>query len=209
MDRCYVWFVPPGVTAPVPYGLMQAATNGRWRFAYGRRYAARSDAISIAPDFPLDGASRNAWLDPLPGDALPAPIADVGPGRWADHLLQKRLGRPPTPIEGLLASGPARLGALAFSETRDTPPDTGASGVLPLAQLPALAESVARIETADEIPAAYRFALAHGPSVGGRRPKADFIDEHGQLWIAKLPSRLDTVPDYPRLEAFGLAACRT
>ncbi len=31
--------------------------------------------------------------------------------------------------------------------------------------------------------------IPHGSSLGGARPKASIIDPHGQLWIAKFPSR--------------------
>jgi hypothetical protein len=34
-------------------------------------------------------------------------------------------------------------------------------------------------------------SLAPGRSLGGARPKASVLDEHGQLWIAKFPSALD------------------
>ncbi|HET9569888.1 MAG TPA: HipA domain-containing protein [Bacteroidales bacterium] len=35
--------------------------------------------------------------------------------------------------------------------------------------------------------------IAPGSSLGGARPKANIIDEHGQLWIAKFPSQNDFV----------------
>lgn len=204
-ERRYVWIVLPDETAAIPCGLLEASMGRRWHFAYGRRYAARRDAISLSPDFPLDTALRGQWLEPLPGDALPAAIADVGPGRWGEYLLEKRLGRPAKPIEGLLATGAARIGALLFSEGPNRPPDLGIGDTLPLERLPDIADSVASLETADDIPQRYRFALERGPSVGGQRPKADFHDAQGQLWIAKFSSHKDHIPDHPRLEAFGLA----
>jgi serine/threonine-protein kinase HipA len=30
--------------------------------------------------------------------------------------------------------------------------------------------------------------MAPGSSLGGARPKASVVDEHGQLWIARFPS---------------------
>jgi serine/threonine-protein kinase HipA len=35
--------------------------------------------------------------------------------------------------------------------------------------------------------------IAPGSSLGGARPKANVIDEHGDLWIAKFPSKGDTI----------------
>ncbi len=34
--------------------------------------------------------------------------------------------------------------------------------------------------------------MAPGSSIGGARPKANVVDEHGNLWIAKFPSKNDT-----------------
>ena len=35
--------------------------------------------------------------------------------------------------------------------------------------------------------------MAPGSSLGGARPKASILDEHGNLWIAKFPSKNDTI----------------
>lgn len=35
--------------------------------------------------------------------------------------------------------------------------------------------------------------IAPGSSLGGARPKANIIDEQGHLWIAKFPSKNDTI----------------
>ena len=35
--------------------------------------------------------------------------------------------------------------------------------------------------------------MAPGSSLGGARPKANILDEHGNLWIAKFPSKNDTI----------------
>jgi serine/threonine-protein kinase HipA len=201
----YVWVFAPGQSAPQLCGLLQPRDNGSVRFSYGRHYASRPDACSLSPDYPLDAALRGQWLEPLPGEQLPPIFDDLAPGRWGELVLRKRLGRPPLALESLLAVGDARLGALGFSANRDQPPASGIGDVLPLADLPRLAEAVARIESGDTIADEYRYALMHGPSVGGRRPKADFVDENGQLWVAKFTSAMDVIADQPRLEAFGLA----
>jgi serine/threonine-protein kinase HipA len=204
----YVWVFAPGQVRPQLCGLLQPRENGSVRFSYGRQYAARADAFSLSPDYPLDAALRGQWLEPLPGEHLPPVFDDLAPGRWGELVLRKRLGRPPRALESLLAVGDARLGALGFSESREQAPNAGIGGVLPLSALPRLAEAVARIESSDEVPDEYRYALQHGPSIGGRRPKADFVDENGQLWIAKFTSAMDVIADQPRLEAFGMAMAR-
>jgi serine/threonine-protein kinase HipA len=35
--------------------------------------------------------------------------------------------------------------------------------------------------------------MAPGSSLGGARPKANILDENGQPWIAKFPSKNDTI----------------
>ncbi len=35
--------------------------------------------------------------------------------------------------------------------------------------------------------------MAPGSSLGGARPKANILDEHGNLWIAKFPTKNDTI----------------
>jgi serine/threonine-protein kinase HipA len=35
--------------------------------------------------------------------------------------------------------------------------------------------------------------MAPGSSLGGARPKANIMDKHGQLWIAKFPSKNDPI----------------
>lgn len=205
MEQLYVWIYPPGSAEPILCGVLQEREGGSAAFSYGRLYAARPNAFSLSPDYPLETALRGEWLEPLPGDHLPLPFADVAPGRWGEFVMTKRLGRPPRALESLVEVGPARLGALGFSSSRDEAPVVGYGNVLALELLPELAEAVASIEQAREVPNQYRYALEHGPSVGGRRPKADFVDKRGQLWIAKFVSAMDTLDDFPLLEAFGLA----
>lgn len=208
MAPLYVWVFLAGNPTPVLCGLLQPRADGSVAFGYGRHYAARLDAQSLTPDFPLEASLGERWLEPMPGERLPLPFADVGPGRWGEFVMTKKLGRSPGALESLLEMGPARLGAFGFSTSRDAPPELGYGDVLPLDHLPGLAEAVASIEQAREVPPQYRYALKHGPSVGGRRPKADFVDAHGQLWLAKFVSSMDTLDDLPLLEAFGLEMAR-
>ncbi|ABI57650.1 hypothetical protein Mlg_2310 [Alkalilimnicola ehrlichii MLHE-1] len=49
-NRAYVWIWLPGQTSPVVAGLVERDDQDRYRFAYGRRYLAREDAISLYPD---------------------------------------------------------------------------------------------------------------------------------------------------------------
>jgi serine/threonine-protein kinase HipA len=208
MEQLYVWMFLPESQKPSLCGVLSEQPDGSAVFNYGRLYAARSDAVSLMPEYRLDAALRDEPLEPLPGDHLPLPFADLGPGRWGEFLMRKRLHRAPRALESLTEVGLARLGAFGFSRSREEAPDSGTGDVLPLQALPDLAEAVASIELAKSVAPEYRYALSHGPSVGGRRPKADFVDSKGQLWIAKFVSGMDTLRDFPLLEAFGLSMAR-
>src|SRR5690606_8496865 len=45
----------------------------------------------------------------------------------------------------------------------------------------------------DEVKKWLAVLMAPGSSLGGARPKANILDEKGELWIAKFPSKNDTI----------------
>ena len=45
--RAYVWIWLPGQTSPVVAGLVERDDQDRYRFAYGRRYLARSSCSAF------------------------------------------------------------------------------------------------------------------------------------------------------------------
>ena len=55
------------------------------------------------------------------------------------------------------------------------------------------AEVLEMNEDSDEVKKWLAILMAPGSSLGGARPKANIIDDHGQLWIAKFPSKSDTI----------------
>jgi serine/threonine-protein kinase HipA len=141
------------------------------------------------------------------GKALFGIFLDSCPDRWGRMLIRRREaikarqdGRPVKKLaesDYLLAvHDETRMGALRFNldessvfENSDqelsTPPWT----------------SLRELETAcrryeENIPDSEHdkwisMLIAPGSSLGGARPKANVLDEHGNLWIAKFPSRAD------------------
>jgi len=90
-----------------------------------------------------------------------------------------------------------RMGALRFKldangpfldNTRDTP-------IPPLNSIREL-QHAARIlesnEESEDVKKWLSILMAPGSSLGGARPKANVLDEHSDLWIAKFPSKEDT-----------------
>lgn len=89
-----------------------------------------------------------------------------------------------------------RMGALRFKVNPDGPfldhsqsfPVPGWSEIRSLQHGSELIES----DKDDEVEQGLAILLAPGSSLGGARPKANIIDDEGQPWIAKFPSRNDT-----------------
>jgi serine/threonine-protein kinase HipA len=92
-----------------------------------------------------------------------------------------------------------RLGALRFRTEPEGPflddePQYASPPWTSLRELEAASLALERDDAADDPEYArwLRLLIAPGGSLGGARPKASVVDEHGQLWIAKFPSRKDS-----------------
>jgi len=67
---------------------------------------------------------------------------------------------------------------------------------LPWASIRELQHGAAVLESdedSEEVKKWLAILMAPGSSLGGARPKANIIDDHGHLWIAKFPSKDDTI----------------
>ena len=104
----------------------------------------------------------------------------------------ERERRPPrtlTELDYLLGvSDISRVGALRFRRTGEqefqSPAAAGVPGLIELGRLLQATERILRDEETDED---LQMIFAPGSSLGGARPKASVIDQHGRLSIAKLP----------------------
>jgi serine/threonine-protein kinase HipA len=138
---------------------------------------------------------------------LPGVFADAAPNRWGRLLLERR--------EALAArrekrsrhrldewdflvgvSDRTRMGALRLAQpggifVGDESPDVPPSARL--RELEHWAREFEEGRPADlaEEEAWIAMLIAPGSSLGGARPKANFQDEDGRIWIAKFPSRED------------------
>ena len=155
--------------------------------------------------FPLDPA-----LPLTPGlfeanrrGRLAGAIGDAAPDTWGRQLMQRavrrRAGlegerlRSPHELDYLLGvMDEVRMGALRFRvggrarfEARS---DTGVPTLVTLRRLSSIVARLLRDEESDED---LRQLLAPGSSLGGARPKAAVLDQHGQLAIAKFPRETD------------------
>ena len=210
-DRFVVW-TDPGDGRPVPAGLCLSERFedgvGRCTFWYGGLYRRRPDAVAIDPDaLPLPDPS-----DPSP---RPRPITtdrplfgvldDAGPDGWGRWLMEGVSGRHDLrDAERVLATGPGRVGALAFSREvtpRPEPvrpweaPDPGPHD---LGALTEAANRMASTGVFDPADPSHLALVEVGACLGGARPKAT-VRLDGDPWIAKFDTDRDRLPQ-ARLE---------
>jgi serine/threonine-protein kinase HipA len=183
-------------------GLLRQHTARRGEtitFEYADAWLTDPNRFSIEPALALTrgvfSTSRNQILF--------GSIGDSAPDTWGRRLMQRaerrqaaRDGRAVhtlTEADYLLGvSDETRLGALRFrregEEVFQAPPRTGVPPLIELGRLLQITERILRDEETDED---LQLIFAPGSSLGGARPKASVIDQHGHLSIAKFPRETD------------------
>ncbi len=184
--------------------------------ALSRERVGAQSVISFAYDADWVGASVSFPLDPaLPlyeGDqfppALPGIFTDASPDRWGRTLLERRealaarreeRGRRSLDEWDFLVGvdDKTRMGALRIAASEEGPfLDDNPLAVPPATRLRELEHWAQEVEQG--MPEArgeeerwIAMLVAPGSSLGGARPKANFSEEDGSLWIAKFPSHED------------------
>lgn len=187
--------------------LFHAAGHGQsvFSFAYDPAWLRRKNTFEIDPDLQLHDAESY----PSQPAGVFRIFTDSAPDRWGRLLLDRRETlrareekRPPrtlTEWDYLLGvHDSCRMGALRFRRDAAAPfldhdRHLAAPPVASLRELEAASLALEAPE-ADEQPEFRQWLtalLAPGSSLGGARPKANFTDQAGALWIAKFPSRED------------------
>jgi serine/threonine-protein kinase HipA len=134
---------------------------------------------------------------------------DSMPDTWGRTLMKRRAaqlakedGRPVPvlyDIDFLLGvADTCRMGGLRFKTDPDGPfiDDDRHTPVPPwtsVGELQHIADLVESDKDSRELNKWLVMLMAPGSSLGGARPKANIIDKDGQLWIAKFPSKNDTI----------------
>lgn len=168
-------------------------------FEYDDAWLEAPERFSLEPALAL---TRGTFA-PSPGLATFGSIGDSAPDAWGRRLMQRaerrladREGRAVRTLaesDYLLGVADAtRLGALRFrhvtEEVFQAPIRTGVPAVIHLGRLLEITERILRDEETDED---FQLIFAPGSSLGGARPKASIIDQHGHLSIAKFPKETD------------------
>jgi len=168
-------------------------------FEYEDAWLNDSDRFSLEPALAM---TRGAFAPPS-GLTVFGSIGDSAPDTWGRRLMQ-RAERRAAEREGraihtlaesdylLGVSDTTRLGALRFrrvgEESFQAPDRAGVPALIQLGKLLQITERILRDEETDED---LQLIFAPGSSIGGARPKASVIDQHGYLSIAKFPKETD------------------
>ena len=179
-----------------------AHDRGQVRFHYDKPWLAQQDiAVAIDPQLNLDAGP----FFPKPDAGNFGVFLDSSPDRWGQTLMRRRealqakdeqrVARTLYSWDFLLGvQDITRQGALRFrfseSETFLAHEALAAPPVTNLAELAAIAKELTRknINNLDQLRRWLAVLVAPGASLGGARPKANFCDKTGALWIAKFPS---------------------
>jgi serine/threonine-protein kinase HipA len=168
-------------------------------FEYHPAWLEDAARFSLEPALSL---GRGAFV-PADGSPIFGSIGDSAPDTWGRRLMQRaerrradREGRSVRTLQELDyllgVSDVSRVGALRFrnvgEEIFQSPTSVGVPGVVELGRLLQITERVLRDEETDED---LNVIFAPGSSLGGARPKASVIDQHGHLAIAKFPKETD------------------
>lgn len=178
--------------------------RGQIRFRYERAWLRDARAFALDPDLSLDEAP----FFPKPELGNFGIFLDSAPDRWGQTLMKRREAlqardekRTPRALYAwdflIGVQDFTRQGALRFrlagtqeflgNEVMAAPPSTT------LRELESVAYQLShrRIDDLDALRKWLSVLVAPGASLGGARPKANFTEADGSLWIGKFPARDD------------------
>lgn len=181
-----------------------AHDRGQIRFHYERGWLKDPRAFALDPDLSLD---EHPFF-PKPELGNFGIFLDSSPDRWGQTLMKRREAlqakdekRPPRTLYAwdflIGVQDQTRQGALRFrrpgTETFLGDEKMAAPPVTTLRELEAVAYQLSnrRIDDLDALRKWLAVLVAPGASLGGARPKANFTEADGSLWIAKFPARDD------------------
>jgi len=185
-------------------GTLQAKGKKAFSFEYSNDWIRSREQILLDPDigwyagqqYPVGKENFGVFFDSMPDT-------------WG-RTLMKRRSIQDAKDEGKLAPNlydidfllgvfdECRMGAIRFKLNSDGPflddnQDYPTPPMSSIRDLQHAAEVLESDEDSDVVKKWLAIILAPGSSLGGARPKANVLDEHGELWIAKFPSKGDTI----------------
>lgn len=203
----YVYADWKGLGGPVQIGVLSAhfaKAKKAFSFEYNKEWLARNAYQLLDPDisfysgpqYPADKENFGIFLDSMPDT-------------WGKTLMKRREAQNARArnekaktlyeIDYLLGVyDETRMGALRFKIDPDGPflDNDKQNPTPPWSSLGELQEAVNHLENdteSDDIRQWISVLIAPGSSLGGARPKANILGKDNDLWIAKFPSKTDTV----------------
>lgn len=203
----YVYAHWMGMQEPELTGILSAHfAKGKksFSFEYDRTWIKSKGQLLFDPDiqfysgpqFPSNKENFGIFLDSMPDT-------------WGRTLMKRRVNqeakendkkaRTLYDIDYLLGVyDESRMGALRFKTELDGPflDNNNTSPTPPWSSIRELQNAAKMLENDDdnkEIQKWLSILMAPGSSLGGARPKANILDENKELWIAKFPSKNDTI----------------
>lgn len=195
-----IQFIAPN---PIKVGSLKH-DRGNIRFQYDSRWLDHPRSFDIDPDLSLD----KAVFHPDPSQGNFGVFLDSSPDRWGQTLMKRREAmeakEQSRPAKNLYAwdylvgvQDQTRQGAIRFKY-----PNTdqfvsfhqlSAPPVTQLAELESIAKQLTnkQIDDLTQLKKWLSVLVAPGASLGGARPKANFTEKNGALWIAKFPANDD------------------
>ena len=181
-----------------------AHDRGQVRFHYDRHWLGQARAFALDPDLSLD---EHPFF-PKPELGNFGVFLDSSPDRWGQTLMKRREAlqakdekRTPRTLYAwdflIGVQDFTRQGALRFrlagTEEFLGNDKMAAPPVTTLRELEAVAYQLSsrRIDDLDALRKWLAVLVAPGASLGGARPKANFTEADGSLWIGKFPARDD------------------
>lgn len=181
-----------------------AHSRGQIRFHYNHQWLADPKAFALDPDLSLDAAP----FFPRPELGNFGVFLDSSPDRWGQTLMKRREAllakdeqRTPRTLYAwdylLGVQDMTRQGALRFckpgTEVFLSSEPLAAPPVTTLHELETVAWQLSnrRLDDLKALRQWLAVLVAPGASLGGARPKANFTQTDGSLWIAKFPARED------------------
>jgi len=203
----YVYADWKGLEAPTEIGVLSAQfAKGKkaFSFEYNKDWLKRNSYQLLDPEinffsgpqYPTDKENFGVFLDSMPDT-------------WGKTLMKRRAAQEARSrnekipklyeIDYLLGVyDESRMGALRFKTDRKGPflDNDTKNPTPPWSSLGDLQEAVNHIESDSETNTIRQWLavlIAPGSSLGGARPKANVLGKNGDLWIAKFPSKMDTI----------------
>lgn len=203
----YVYADWKGLEAPTEIGVLStqfAKGKKAFSFEYNKDWLKRNSYQLLDPEinffsgpqYPKDKENFGVFLDSMPDT-------------WGKTLMKRRAAQEARSrnekipklyeIDYLLGVyDESRMGALRFKTDRKGPflDNDTKNPTPPWSSLGDLQEAVNHIESDSETNTIRQWLavlIAPGSSLGGARPKANVLGKNGDLWIAKFPSKTDTI----------------